>query len=270
MCTIPPPPPPPSLPGIDSPAKTLKKTNDINIDPDILLWASEHPELKDACVKNGMCLYKPPFKYKYKYFQSRMQIGPTCGLVAMSMLVNGEATPDELLSIAKLEGYTNNGEMFSCKQMVKLVEKVHSLTEIGNIRCMLQQGGLFSSEIIERLLNGAILLVPYDADCNHAPCLRTGHTAHWTLVCGVIVVEETANYEDDPKNVYVLCKHGKSRYLAIWNLFDLAKSNNNLWEFSPKKGADGLVYILPEGGIGGENGLRDQFLIFENIEGMRF
>lgn len=80
------------------------------------------------------------------------------------------------------------------------------------------------------------------------------------------MVEETANYEDDPKNVYVLCKHGKSRYLAVWNLFDLAKSNNNLMEFSPKKGADGLVYILPEGGIGGENGLRDQFLIFENIE----
>lgn len=163
MCTIPPPPPPPSLPDINSPTKTLNltNTNEINIDSDILQWASEYPELKDACHKNAMCLYYPPFQYKYKYFESIIQIGPTCGLVALSMLVNGEATPDELLSIAKLEGYTSNGEMFSCKQMVKLAEKVHSLTEIGNVRCTLRKGGLFSNETIERLLNGAMLLVPY-------------------------------------------------------------------------------------------------------------
>lgn len=74
------------------------------------------------------------------------------------------------------------------------------------------------------------------------------------------------HYIDNPKNVYVLCKHGKSNYLAAWNLYDLAQSNNNLYEFSPKKGTDGLVYILPEGGLGGENGLRDQFLIFEGFD----
>lgn len=37
-------------------------------------------------------------------------------------------------------------------------------------------------------------------------------------------------------------------------------------EFSPKKESDGLQYALPEDGIGGENGLRDQFLIFEAFE----
>lgn len=96
--------------------------------------------------------------------------------------------------------------------------------------------------------------------------MRNGHTAHWALICGVIVVNDPGeDYDSDPKNVYVLCKHGKSKYLAVWNLHELAQSNSNLREFSPKKGADGLVYILPEGGIGGENGLRDQFLIFEGI-----
>lgn len=69
----------------------------------------------------------------------------------------------------------------------------------------------------------------------------------------------------DPKNVYVLCRHGKSRFLAAWTLDELDKSNRNLWEFSPKKQEDGLLYVLPEGGIGGENGLRGQFLIFNGL-----
>ncbi|XP_075983269.1 actin maturation protease [Anticarsia gemmatalis] len=265
MCTIPPP-PPPMLPEISSPIKTVNVTEGISpsIDPSICKWATEHPELWESCVKNNICVDKPPYKYKYKWFESILQIGPTCGLVALSMLVNGEATPDELLSIAKLQGFTSNGEMFSCKQMAKLAEKAHSLAEIDNVRCLLKQGGLFSTDTVERLLNGAILLVPYDADCNHSPCLRNGHTAHWALVCGIIIVENTG-IELDPKNIYVLCKHGKSKYLALWNLSDLAKSNNNLWEFSPKKGADGLVYILPIGGIGGDDGLRDQFLVFDQF-----
>lgn len=163
MCTIPPPPPPPIMPDINMPVTTVKITqgNEISIDPDICKWASEYPELREACVKNGVCINKAPFNYKYKWFESILQIGPTCGLVALSMLVNGEATPEELLSIAKLEGFTSNGEMFSCKNMVKLAEKVHSLAEIDNVTCILKHGGLFSTETVERLLKGAVLLVPY-------------------------------------------------------------------------------------------------------------
>nr|XP_021194925.2 LOW QUALITY PROTEIN: UPF0692 protein CG33108 [Helicoverpa armigera] len=267
MCSIPPPPPPPKLPDIISSTKVTKsEVSKPNYDPGVLTWAATQPELMEACSKNRICWEKPPFKYKYREFASISQIGPTCGLVALSMLVDGEASPDELLSIAKLEGFTSNGEMFSCKQMVKLAEKAFSLAEVDNLRCNLKRGGLFSSETIERLINGAVLLVPYDADCNHSPCLRNGHTAHWALVCGVIVINDPGeHYISDPKNVYVLCKHGKSKYLAVWSLYDLAQSNNNLFEFSPKKEADGLVYILPEGGMGGENGLRDQYLIFEGF-----
>lgn len=106
----------------------------------------------------------------------------------------------------------------------------------------------------------------YDADFNHSPCLRKGHTAHWALVCGVIVLEDPGDsYESKPDNVYVFSRHGKSRFLAAWDLEKLDKSNKNLWEFSPKKEADGLLYIFPEGGMGGENGLRNQFLIFEGL-----
>jgi hypothetical protein len=85
-------------------------------------------------------------------------------------------------------------------------------------------------------------------------------------VCGVLIVEDPGDsYQTRPKNVYALCRHGKSRFLSAWDMDDLAKSNSNLWEFSPKKSDDGLAYVLPEGGIGGEDGLRDQFVMFEGL-----
>lgn len=163
MCSIPPPPPPPTLPDINVSSKVPKTSDvyEITFETDICTWAVDHPELREACFKYSICYERPPYRYKYRHFESILQIGPTCGLVAMSMLVNGEATPDELLSIAKLEGYTSNGEMFSCKQMVKLAEKTYSLAEIDKVSCKLKRGGLFSSDIIERLINGAVLLVPY-------------------------------------------------------------------------------------------------------------
>lgn len=65
--------------------------------------------------------------------------------------------------------------------------------------------------------------------------------------------------------MYVLCKHGKSRYLAAWKLEDLDRSNKNLVEFYAPKRAEELTYILPAGGIGGENGLKDQFVVVDGL-----
>lgn len=90
-----------------------------------------------------------------------MQIGPTCGLVALSMLLRGEVSPDELLNITKMEGYSNNGEMFSCKNMGRLAKKAISLAELDNVNISVKTGSLFSEEIILELLNGAAMLVAY-------------------------------------------------------------------------------------------------------------
>ncbi|XP_039757675.1 UPF0692 protein CG33108 [Pararge aegeria] len=272
MCTIPPspppppPPPPPSnLPNKHSPTKSCDSSPTFSYS-DVCDWASNVPNLWEACAENRLCLHEAPFQYKYKHFESIMQIGPTCGLVALSMLLNGKVSPDELLNITKVVGYSNNGEMFSCKNMGLLAEKAISLAELENINFCVKTGGLFSEEIILELLNGAVLLVPYDADFNHSPCLKHGHTAHWALVCGIVVVTDPGdNYMSDPNNVFVLSRHGKSRFVAAWTLAELDKSNKNLWEFSPKKQEDGLMYVLPEGGMGGKNGLKDQFLIFNGL-----
>ncbi|XP_041969016.1 UPF0692 protein CG33108 [Aricia agestis] len=275
MCTTPPapppPPPPPPLPTQVSPSpKPISSSGDItppSTTLDVCQWALSEPQLREVCSRNNICLDVKPYLYKYKDFKPIIQVGPTCGLVALSMLLNGAVTSDELFNITKMEGFSNNGEMFSCNNMAKLADKAISLAEFDNVRFHVKEGGLFSEDTVIDLLNGAALLVAYDADCNHAPCERKGHTAHWALICGVIIVSEVSEgeYTSDPNNVYVLSRHGKSKYLSAWKLDALAKSNQNLWEFSPKKKEDGMLYVLPEGGIGGKDGLRDQFLIFYGL-----
>ncbi|CAG9789119.1 unnamed protein product [Diatraea saccharalis] len=273
MCTIPPAPPlpprpPPVLSDNHSPTE-LTKIDSQNPSYDysgLCEWASEQPCLWEVCIKYNLCLKSAPYRYKFNNCNSILQVGPTCGLAALSMLVKGKVTADKILNIAKLEGYSNNGEMFSCINMAKLAEKVFSLADFNNVKCYIRNGGLVSKEIIDKMLEGAVLLVPYDADCNHSPCLKNGHTAHWGIICGIIIIKDAGEFYDScQNNIYVISRHGKSRFLAAWSLADLAKSNKNLWEFSPKRGDDGLKYILPEGGIGGKEGLRNQFLVIEGL-----
>ncbi|KOB65690.1 UPF0692 protein [Operophtera brumata] len=269
MCTIPPPPapppPPPPLPSSNRiqdsvTADQFTVTSKlIELEPDLCSWTSSDPELRRACIFESVCTDKPPYRIKYTKFTPITQVGPTCGLVALSMVINGKIAPDKILDISKSEGYSSNGEMFSCKNMAKLAGKVFGSASIEDINVRVNSRSLFSPETVESLLEGAVLLVPYDADVNHTPSLKNGHTAHWALICGVILVKKPeAPYTAEKDNIYVLCRHGKSKYLCAWNLAKLAQSNNNLWEFSPKKHTDGLVYVLPEGGIGGNNGLRGQ------------
>lgn len=274
MCTVPPVPPPPPPPpplvlaDMNSPTESPKINSQSPIYDysDVCEWATENPSLWEVCIKYNLCLKKAPFLYKYNHFKSILQVGPTCGLAALSMLVKGEVNIEEILSIAKLESFSNNGEMFSCNNMAKLAEKVFSLVDIENVKCSVKNGGLYSKETIDKMLEGAVLLVPYDADCNHSPCLKNGHTAHWGLICGIIIVEDAGEFYDfTPSNIYIISRHGKSRFLAAWSIEDIAKSNKNLWEFSPRRGDDGLTYVLPEGGIGGKEGLRNQFLLIEGL-----
>ncbi|GBP68231.1 UPF0692 protein CG33108 [Eumeta japonica] len=203
MCSLPPPPPP--LPQLLM-ARSYKKNETqtqykCNQNEDNACeWASDFVELREACRKNKICMEIEPYKFVYRHFESILQIGPTCGLVALSMMLNGKVSIDELLRLAKAKGYSNNG-----------------------------------------------------------------HKAHWALVCGIIITKEPAITDAPTSNVYILCKHGKSRHLSVWRIDELAMSNENLWEFSPNREEDNVTYILPECGIGGENGLRSQFIVIEGL-----
>lgn len=117
-------------------------------------------------------------------------LGPTCGLCAISMLMCGLPTVDELLRNAICQKYTNNGEMFSAQWLLNLLKQNLNNSSIAgpeSIRAYIYDGTLDSDFIKEKLKTHSMLLVPYDADKNHSPHNDNGHKAHWTLICGYLI-----------------------------------------------------------------------------------
>lgn len=64
---------------------------------------------------------------------------------------------------------------------------------------------------------------------------------------------------------YVMARHGKTRNMAVWRLSELAESNSNLFNFSAPASGPQLEYRVPEGDLGGPNGLREQAIVVENV-----
>lgn len=98
----------------------------------------------------------------------------------------------------------------------------------------------------------------YDADVTHSPFVGQGRKAHWAVVVGYLV-----DMEDE---FYVMARHGKTRNVAVWRLSQLAESNSNLFSFSPPISNPDLEYKVPEGDLGGANGLRDQAILIDNVQ----
>ncbi|KAH8417550.1 hypothetical protein KR222_001796 [Zaprionus bogoriensis] len=237
----PPPPPPPGLiPPRTAAVQDNCKAVKMHIPDDECRWALQHPEVQKACFLSRVCQQNPPKMCQYNDIPSILQIGPTCGLTALSMLLNGQPTAAELLADASALKYTLNGEMFSAQYLYEMARKHVDA-------CQLYEGSLNCAKVKEQLIAGSCLLVPYDADVNHEPCLKYGHRAHWALVVGYLI--------DDQDEFYVLARHGKTRNLAVWSLAALSESNANLKQFAQPKGYPGCSFLLPPGGIDGALGL---------------
>ncbi|KQS52413.1 UPF0692 protein CG33108 isoform X2 [Drosophila erecta] len=249
----PPPPPPPMIATPGTPATTKERPVANNITTDKCIWACEYPELQKGCYMCRVCEHTPPKHCQYYSVNSIIQVGPTCGLVALSMLLGGSPTAAELLKDAIDQEYTLNGELFSAQYMLELSRKHMP----GPAACQLHAGPLDCKEVKELLKAGGCLLVPYDADVNHAPCVVYGHRAHWALIVGYL--------EDPFDRFYVLARHGKSRNLAVWPLDTLSKSNENLIKFAQPKGYPDVEFMLPPGGIGGSLGLNERCILVNGM-----
>ncbi|XP_068730365.1 actin maturation protease-like isoform X1 [Montipora capricornis] len=222
---------------------------------------------------------------------------PRCGLSALSMANDllfqdritltqhdtkqQEEELESLLELAQLRGFSEQGEMYSAENLAKLAKEFYGL------ECLVTNDGLKDGNFIasEVIVKGSAVLVPYDADKNHEPCLQNGHRAHWALVTGVLV-ELPANSCDltvcqqdtvlptlfhtrpspifsmpeswKAQHIYLCAKHGKSRHTAVWTLASVEKSNANLFELDPIKKQNGN-FVVPEEGIG--VGLRGKIVI---------
>ncbi|XP_062860957.1 actin maturation protease [Trichomycterus rosablanca] len=221
-----------------------------------------------------------------KYVPSLIQDGPTCGLVALWM-ASHLLKPTMTISMKQIiqtsldKGFTAQGEMFSASDMAQLAQ------EVCGCRVQRLSGGMTGDNvplILKHLTDGQPILIPYDEDFNHEPCLRSGHKAHWAVASGVVLglpqgsvsshrlrTEATLPWvhlsqENPPDNwlaeaveVYILAKQGKSLRYQLWKLETVAQSNGQLRELDPQRAADGSYYVLPPGGV--EEGLSGQVVL---------
>ncbi|XP_068221698.1 mucin-2-like [Palaemon carinicauda] len=143
-------------------------------------------------VKNwGLLEYGMDTLAVYTQLRPNIQMGPQCGLVALSMA--SQVFPEtkeiaDLLKEAKEHKFTSHGEMFSSENMAKLAN------EINGMEAVVRRDVLCNPKILlELLIQGNLILVPYDADQNHMPNLRNGHKAHWGVICGCLVQSQSLN-----------------------------------------------------------------------------
>ena len=124
--------------------------------------------------------------------------------------------------------------------------------------------------VIKHLTKGWPILISYDADGNHQPCLKKGHKAHWAALLGYCLIIEKHNFSKelikncDPDSdvcnlfhlksssntldkdleqyltkvnnfeLFLFGKQGKSLNIIIFNYNQLIESNLNLTEMNPK------------------------------------
>ncbi|XP_062965772.1 actin maturation protease isoform X3 [Cynocephalus volans] len=202
-----------------------------------------------------------------------------CGLVALWMAGTLLSPPsgiplERLVQVAMERGYTAQGEMFSVADMGRLAQ------EVLGCQAELLCGGLGSPNrdlVLQHLVSGQPLLIPYDEDFNHEPCQRKGHKAHWAVSAGVLLgVQDlpSLGYSEDPElpglfypvpgmpcqlpslpeegfpgAVYLLSKQGKSWHYQLWDYDQVRDSNLQLTDFSPSRANDGRAYVVPAGGV---------------------
>ncbi|XP_066937743.1 mucin-17-like isoform X2 [Macrobrachium rosenbergii] len=143
-------------------------------------------------VKNwGLLEYGVDTLAVYTQLRPNIQMGPQCGLVALSMA--SQVFPEtkevaDLLKEAKEQKFTSHGEMFSSENMARLAN------DINGMEAIVRRDVLCNPKILlELLIHGNLILVPYDADQNHMPNLRNGHKAHWGIICGCLVQSPSLN-----------------------------------------------------------------------------
>ncbi|XP_042296677.1 UPF0692 protein C19orf54 homolog isoform X2 [Sceloporus undulatus] len=181
-----------------------------------------------------------------------------------------EVSLERIVQVALERGYTAQGEMFSAADMAKLA------TEVFPCQAELLSGGLEGhnhERILRHLSAGFPVLIPYDEDSNHEPCFRSGYKAHWAIASGALLglksgsqmppcqedTEISGLFHASPcvsifpldavAETYLLSKQGKSCRYQLWNYIRVQESNAQLTDFSPKRAADGKVYIMPAGGV---------------------
>lgn len=287
------PPPPPVLSHIPpiSQHRAIKQTiNPINKNYPSTSCDEETVDLLKTFIKQENILDDQIVISKNCKVAPIIQDGPMCGLVALAM-AGSKMCLDKTFTIADLLTYSQNsnfskqGEMFSAYALANVAAHClnidYDIVDISHDHT--------TNKMLDNLLNGNLILIPYDADKNHMPCLKKGHTAHWGVITGFVcnVINNNALNDIIPddilpnvfhlrnilasqiilpqilqNNIHFYVRQGKSKHLALWSMKSLLASNMNLKEVDPDKHFDDELWNLPVNGL--EHILGHKAIILKN------
>ena len=177
-----------------------------------------------------------------------------CGLVALSIATKIEVLT--LLSEAKSMEMTSYGEMFSANWMCELVNQSQSVNKSFVATVLPTQDNLTWTKLKQYFAKKCFFLVAYDLSEDMRIGFRKGQKAHWVLLVGLMSARGTTGNESarnptcvgsenvnfattGPQSLnpeisegpnYVLGFHGKSRRMCIYDLKELIRSNEQLFE----------------------------------------
>lgn len=169
-----------------------------------------------------------------------------------------ECTTQELFDQAVSLSFTKQGELFD-------IEFLENLAFKYNLKCKIFDL-ITNDDLIKWIVTNHIVLIPYDCDLNHEPCLKNGHKAHWCLIAGymcphqnedLVNIDSNYEYSAEAHEFYCICMHGKSQFKTLWKLDSLVKSNQQLNEVGPLRNRN--EYLLPEKSI--KETLNSKFLV---------
>ena len=241
--------------------------------------------------------------YLHRNVSSQLQAGaPMCGIVGLSMAAELLRVPschcsgaNTILEMATAHGLSKKGEILSTANMLSLATKILPMVKA----IVVSASEVTSRLLLDHVLSRHALLVPYDCDKDHTPCLARGHNAHWCLIVGVAVTlqkdklnQKLLDYcvkdsslqnhyqlssalmseegrelllaicESNSDSVHVFARHGKSRHLALWSWDMLLQSNANLFELDPNRIAD--EYVVPSEGL--SSALSSKIVILQSMQ----
>ena len=201
-----------------------------------------------------------------------LQQGPQCGLVALTMAVRALGKNQHSVStafqLAKERGFSKLGELFSVDSMASLAVELLPECKVDIVKSSKLED---TAWVVNVLLTGSLMLVPYDCTPDHSPGLAGGQKAHWALVTGFMVrcsnskglsssclpILGCPNFYELPNTtiqpaltnsleLMLVARQSKSVKLGLWRAQHLALSCENLRQAADKR-LDGS-YVLPEDG----------------------
>ncbi|CAF0907478.1 unnamed protein product [Brachionus calyciflorus] len=223
----------------------------------------------------------------YQNVESVYQSGPQCGIVALCMALNNlkiKCSVDELMKDAREQSFTKSGEIFN-------IDFLHNLALKYYPKCSIHTMSDDDSKICEKLIENKLILIAYDCDLNFEPCNKNGLRAHWALLTGILFPidsNETEYFQDflkedsnlilphndltqaqrdilkfnsTKKNIYAICRQGKSKHYGLWDLNRLIESNKQLKLIDHVKCNDENFVKPKDGDL--QKTLAFKFLVFE-------